>query len=127
MRVRYDGSTYDSTGSAMRAIDEDLQNLSNNLSQFIGSSVPDGLSYSNNYLQLTLNGEPYASATQWIYKGNSATDPYLPGTIEKSTKKPTAEKSFEYSKWDKSFNKVEEPLNINPIFTETINTYIVQF
>lgn len=41
MRVRYDGSTYDSAGSAMRAIDEDLQNLSNNLSQFIGSSVPE--------------------------------------------------------------------------------------
>lgn len=76
---------------------------------------------------LDANGEPYVPATQWIYKGNSATDPYLSGLIEKPTKEPTAEKSFEYSKWDKSFNKVEEPLNINPIFIETINTYTVQF
>lgn len=66
MRIRYDGSTYDSAGSAMRAIDEDLQNLSNNLSQFIGSSVPDGLSYSNNYLQLTSNGEPIGDAVEII-------------------------------------------------------------
>lgn len=66
MRTRANGVEYETAGAAMRAIDEDLQRLSENLSSFIGSKVPDGLSYSDNYLQLTSNGEPIGDPVEVI-------------------------------------------------------------
>ena len=66
LRTRANGVEYETAGAAMRAIDEDLQHLSENLSSFIGSKVPDGLSYSDSYLQLTSNGEPIGDPVEII-------------------------------------------------------------
>lgn len=54
-RVRYNGITYGSAGSALRAIDQELSQLKQDLSSFVGSSIPDGLYYKDNQLYLTSN------------------------------------------------------------------------
>lgn len=66
IRVRADGVVYESAGAAVRAIDADLQKLSSDLSSLKGSVIPDGLSYTNNYLQLTSNGEPIGDPVEVI-------------------------------------------------------------
>ena len=71
IRVRHSGVEYGSAGSAVRAIDEELTNLSQELSSFIGSSVPDGLYYENNLLYLTSNNEIISTPVE--IKGGSGT------------------------------------------------------
>ena len=57
MRTRYNGVVYESAATAMQAIDADLSKLSEELSKFVGSSIPDGLYYKDNLLYLTSGGE----------------------------------------------------------------------
>lgn len=66
IRIRANGVEYESAGAAVRAIDEELQELTNDLSSLKGSVIPDGLQYSNNYLQLTSNGEPIGDPVEVI-------------------------------------------------------------
>lgn len=56
IRVGYDGVTYDSAGSAVRAIGESVDTLSNSLQKFINADAVDGLLYENNKLYLTASG-----------------------------------------------------------------------
>jgi hypothetical protein len=68
-RIRHSGTEYSCAGAAIRAIDEELTNLSQELSSFVGSSVPDGLYYENNLLYLTSNNEIISSPVE--IKGGS--------------------------------------------------------
>ena len=71
VRVRHNGVEYSCAGAAVRAIDEELTNLSQELSSFVGSSVPDGLYYENNLLYLTSNNEIISSPVE--IKGGTGT------------------------------------------------------
>lgn len=58
IRVSYDGSTYSTAGAAVRAIGTDIDNLRDELKEFIGAEAVDGLSYEDSMLQLTASGKP---------------------------------------------------------------------
>ena len=57
IRIRHSGDEYPSAGSAVRAIDAELAELSRNLSNLTGSAIPDGLYYKDSQLYLTANNE----------------------------------------------------------------------
>lgn len=58
-RTRFkDTATYESIGDAIRAIDEDLQILTEQMAEFVGSSAIDGLYYEGNKLWVASNGQP---------------------------------------------------------------------
>lgn len=57
IRTRYSGVEYESAGAATRAIDEDLSHLTEQMSEFIGSSAVDGLYYEGNKLWLSSGGQ----------------------------------------------------------------------
>ena len=70
-RIRFNGDEYGSAGSALRAVDEDLNQLSQELSQFVGSSIPDGLYYKNNLLYLTSNNEIISDPVEIVGGGGN--------------------------------------------------------
>lgn len=72
-------------------------------------------------------GTPYDAATQWVEEGKSATDPYISNIIGKPQKTPSAQYSYEFSEWDRDFNEIIAPTDVSPLFTNTINSYVVQF
>lgn len=57
IRVTNSGLTYATAGDAVRSLEQDVRNLENNLSDFIGAKAVDGLYYENNKLYLTANGQ----------------------------------------------------------------------
>lgn len=65
-------------------------------------------------------GSPYNE--QWIEEGKAATQP-----SDKPQKAPTAQYSFTFSEWDKDFTEIVAPVDISPVYTSTLNTYVVQF
>ncbi len=69
----------------------------------------------------------YENATQWVRKGNNATDPILTGLIETPTKTPTPQYSYIYLKWNTNLNNILSPKDIKPLFEEKDNYYTVQF
>lgn len=65
-RRRYNNATYSSLGAAIRAIDEDLQHLTEQMSEFIGSSAIDGLHYEGNKLWVASNGVPVGDPVEIV-------------------------------------------------------------
>ena len=60
--------------------------------------------------------------TQWIVSGESATTP-----TPNPTKASTAQYTYTFSNWDKSYTNVTEPLTVNAVYTSTVRTYTVKF
>lgn len=59
--------------------------------------------------------------TQWVIRGGSATTPTNP------TKASTAQYTYTFSKWDKSYTNVTSPLTVNAVFTSSLRYYTVYF
>lgn len=60
--------------------------------------------------------------TQWIVSGESATTP-----TPNPTKASTAQYTYTFINWDKSYTNVTEPLTVNAVYTATVRTYTVRF
>lgn len=60
--------------------------------------------------------------TQWVESGGSATTPS--GT---PTKASTAQYTYTFSKWDKSYSNITAPLDVNAVFTSSLRYYTVYF
>lgn len=60
--------------------------------------------------------------TQWIVSGESATTP-----TPAPTKASTAQYTYTFSNWDKSYTNVTEPLTVNAVYTSTVRRYTVKF
>lgn len=60
--------------------------------------------------------------TQWIVSGESATTP-----TPNPTKASTAQYTYTFSNWDKSYTNVTEPLTVNAVYTSTVRRYTVKF
>ena len=60
--------------------------------------------------------------TQWIVSGESATTP-----TPAPTKASTAQYTYTFSNWDKSYTNVTEPLTVNAVYTSTVRRYTVYF
>lgn len=62
IRTAHDGTVYDTAGDAVRALGKDMDSLKENLSDFLGGELVDGLKYENSQLWLmsgdTTVGEP---------------------------------------------------------------------
>jgi hypothetical protein len=58
IRIDHNGNMYPSAGDAVRAISEDLEELKENLPEYIPDNAVDGLLYENNLLYLTSDGTP---------------------------------------------------------------------
>ena len=69
----------------------------------------------------------YENVSQWIEKGQSATDPLTDSLIDVPTKEPSAQYSYVYKEWSYSLNKVQSPLDIKPVFDSIVNKYTVIF
>jgi len=56
IRNGYDGVRYDTAGDAVRSLGRDITQLKDNLSDFLGGELVDGLKYENSQLWLTSGG-----------------------------------------------------------------------
>lgn len=56
-RIRATGDTFSRAGDAIRSIDQDLISLKNEVQEIVDTRIPDGLSYVDNMLSLTVGGE----------------------------------------------------------------------
>lgn len=56
-RIRATGDTFSRAGDAIRSIDQDLISLKNEVQEIVETCIPDGLSYTDNMLSLTVGGE----------------------------------------------------------------------
>lgn len=65
--------------------------------------------------------------TQWVQNGLACPDPITEGYIDTPTKESTAQYSYEYYGWDRTFARVTAPLTVNAVYTETVRTYTVYF
>lgn len=66
IRVASDGSVHATAGDAVRAIEQDVTTLREELQQFIGAEAVDGLHYEDNMLQLTAGGKPVGDPIEVI-------------------------------------------------------------
>ena len=69
IRVTNSGLTYATAGDAVRSLEQDVSNLENNLSDFIGAKAVDGLYYEGNKLYLTANGQVLEDSEVTIVSG----------------------------------------------------------
>lgn len=66
IRIASDGTSYETAGDAVRAVEQDVKNLRVELQQFIGAEAVDGLQYEGNMLQLTSGGVPVGDPVEVI-------------------------------------------------------------
>lgn len=64
---------------------------------------------------------------QWIIDGNAAVDPVETGAIALPQKEPSKEFVYVFKGWDKPFDKVTSPIEVNPLFTDELRKYWVYF
>ena len=69
IRIDHNGNMYDSAGDAVRAVSEGLEELKENLPDYIPDNAVDGLLYDNNLLYLTSDGVPVCEPVE--IKGGS--------------------------------------------------------
>lgn len=60
--------------------------------------------------------------TQWVISGGSATTP-----TSNPTKASTAQYTYTFNKWDKSYTNITAPLTVNAVFTSSLRYYTVYF
>lgn len=77
--------------------------------------------YDTTYRVQFMNGSTVYD-TQWIVSGESATTP-----TPNPTKASTAQYTYTFSNWDKSYTNVTEPLTVNAVYTSTVRRYTVKF
>ena len=77
--------------------------------------------YTTTYRVRFMNGDT-AYDTQWVAAGGSATAPT--GT---PTKASTAQYTYTFSGWDKSYTNVTAPLTVNAVYTSALRYYTVYF
>lgn len=66
IRIGYDGIVYDTAGEAVRALGRELQDVKDELLQYIDKKAVNGLSYENNMLSLTADGEPVGESVEIV-------------------------------------------------------------
>ena len=66
MRVDISGNTFDSAGAHVRAIEQDINQLKENLSDYVDITVPDGLIYEGNKLYLAAKGEAISEPVEIV-------------------------------------------------------------
>lgn len=66
IRIPLNGEPFATAGDAVRAIEQDVTNLRDELQQFIGAEAVDGLHYEDNMLQLTAGGKPVGDPIEVI-------------------------------------------------------------
>lgn len=69
-----------------------------------------------------LNGDGSTLSTQSVVSGGAATAP-----TTTPTKAATAQYTYTFSHWDVAFSNVTQNMVINPVFTESVNSYTVSF
>lgn len=69
VRTDSTGNSYPTAGARVRAIDYKLQDLQDNMADYIGVTVPDGLIYEGNKLYLAANGEPICDPVEIVGGG----------------------------------------------------------
>lgn len=69
MRIDINGNTFDSAGAHVRAIEQDINQLKENLSDYVDITVPDGLIYEGNKLYLASKGEAISEPVEIIGGG----------------------------------------------------------
>jgi hypothetical protein len=65
--------------------------------------------------------------SQWIAFGESAIEPVSNGLCEAPTKPRTAQYEYKFSGWNRSFEKVENPIVLKPEFESILRKYKVFF
>lgn len=66
IRVNSAGTTFSTAGNAVRAVEDKVETLRDELEQFIGAEAVDGLSYEDSMLQLTAAGKPVGEAVKIV-------------------------------------------------------------
>lgn len=70
MRVDTQGNTFSSAGAHVRAIEQDITKLKENLSDYVDITVPDGLIYEGNKLYLASKGQTISDPVEIIGGGS---------------------------------------------------------
>jgi hypothetical protein len=85
--------------------------------------------YDTEYRVQFLNGDDIVVDTQWIVKGENASDPTERENdrIKTPTKTSTAQFDFVFAKWDKEFSNILSPLTVKALFSEFLRKYQVYF
>lgn len=63
---------------------------------------------------------------QYVQDGLAAVDPVEAGRVT-PTKVGEPQYEYTFSGWDKAFDNITAPLNVNAVFTETLRTFTVRF
>lgn len=66
IRTDSDGNSFPTAGARVRAIDYKITDLQENMADYIGVSVPDGLIYEGNKLYLSAKGEPICDPVEIV-------------------------------------------------------------
>lgn len=73
IRKRANESIFNTAGEAVRAIDKDVQDLKTQVTELIDTKIPDGLSYVDNMLALTVGGEIIGDPVKVVGGGGGGT------------------------------------------------------
>lgn len=77
--------------------------------------------YDTTYRVQFMNGDSVYN-TQWVVAGSSATTPSA-----NPTKASTAQYTYTFNGWDKSYTDITAPLTVNAKYTSTLRYYTVKF
>lgn len=77
--------------------------------------------YDTTYRVQFMNGDSVYN-TQWVVAGGSATTPST-----NPTKASTAQYTYTFNGWDKSYTNITAPLTVNAKYTSTLRYYTVKF
>jgi hypothetical protein len=65
--------------------------------------------------------------TQYVQNGLAAVDPVEAGYIDTPTKTGLPQYEYTFNGWDKAFNVITAPANVNAVYTETEKIFTVRF
>lgn len=83
--------------------------------------------YSGIYLVNFYDNDNNIINYQWINEGEAAYDPVSKGEVNPPTKTSTKQYYYTFSNWTETFYEVKRPMNLYPLFTETLRDYPVYF
>ena len=83
--------------------------------------------YVENYAVRFYGAEETLLHTEFVRKGQDATEPIRAGIIETPEKETTPQYTYAYAGWDSSLENITEPRSINAVFDATLRSYTVRF